>query len=131
MKSAMTKWSCILTITSFAMPSENWIDWSAIYNCIYVGNKGSLSNKYSYVNLDIMLTSNPMSQVLWKILCLIVHSIVGTPRLSFLARNGEVWRWSYSDRSVLIILTVFLMTDWSYYSSSSSGYSSSWSLLSL
>ena len=34
-----------------------------------------------------------------------VHSIMGTPGSSFLARNGEAWRWSYSDRSVLIMLT--------------------------
>ena len=47
-----------------------------------------------------------MSQkVLWKILCPMVHSIVGMPGSSFLARNGKVRRWSYSDRSVLIMLT--------------------------
>ena len=47
-----------------------------------------------------------MSQkVLWKILYPMVHSIVGTPRSSFLARNGEARRWSYSDQSVLIMLT--------------------------
>ena len=93
-------------MTSFAIPSENRIDWSAIYNCIYVGNKDSSPNKYSYVTLDIMLTPDPMSQkVLWKILCPMVHSIIGTPRSSFLARNGEARKWSYSDLSVLIILT--------------------------
>ena len=73
---------------------------------IYVQNKGSLPNKYSYVTLDIMLTPDPMSQkVLWKIFCPMVHSIVGTPGSSFLARNGETRRWSYSDLSVLIMLT--------------------------
>ena len=34
-----------------------------------------------------------------------VHLIVGTPRSSFLARNGEARRWLHSDRSVLIMLT--------------------------
>ena len=97
---------CIPTMTSFAIPFENRIDWSAICNCIYVGNKGSSPNKYSYVTLDIMLTPDPMWQkVLWKILCPMVHSIVGTPGSSFLARNGEARRWPYSDRSVLIMLT--------------------------
>ena len=70
MKSTGVKWSCILTMTSFAIPSGNQIDWSAICNCIYVGYKGSLPNKYSYVTLDIMLTPDPISQkALWKILC--------------------------------------------------------------
>ena len=80
-------------------------NWSAIYSCIYVGNKGSLPNKYSYVTLDIILTPDPMSQVLWNIICPMVHSIVGMPGSSFLARNGEASRWSYSDLSVLIMLT--------------------------
>ena len=107
MKSVGAKWLCILTITSFAIPSGNRIDWSAICNCIYVGYKGSLPNKYSYVTLDIILMPDPMSQkVLWKILFPMVHSIVGTPGSSFLARNGEARRWTYSDRSVLIMLTV-------------------------
>ena len=93
-------------MTSFAIPSRNRIDWSTICNCIYVGNKGSSLNKYWYITLDIILTPNPIShEVLWKILCPIVHSIMGTPRSSFLARNGEARRWSYSDQSVLIILT--------------------------
>ena len=105
MKSAGAKQSCILTITSFAIPFRNWIDWSTICNRIYVGYKGLLPNKYSYVTLDIMLTPDLMSQkVLWKILCPMVHLIVGTLGSSFLARNGEVRRWSYSDRSVLIML---------------------------
>ena len=91
---------------SFAIPSKNQNDWSAFYNCIYIGNKGSSPSKYSYVTLDIILTSDPISQkVLWNILCPMVHSIIGTPRSSFLARNGEARRWSYSDRSVLIMLT--------------------------
>jgi hypothetical protein len=95
------------TMTSLAMLSGNWIDWSAIYSCIYVGYKGLLPNKYSYVTLDIMLTPDPMSQkVLWKILCLMVHSIIGMLGSFFLARNGEARRWLYSDRSVLIILTI-------------------------
>ena len=29
----------------FCIPSRNWIDWSAICNCIYVRNKGLLRNK--------------------------------------------------------------------------------------
>ena len=91
----------------FDIPFGNQIDWSTICNCIYVGNKGSLLNKYSYVTLDIMLTPDPVSQkVLWNILCPMVHSIVGTPGSSFLARNGEARRWPNSDRSVLIMLTV-------------------------
>ena len=61
MKLVGAKWSCILTIMSFAIPSGNQIDWSAICNCIYVGYKGLLPNKYSYVTLDIMLTPDPMS----------------------------------------------------------------------
>jgi hypothetical protein len=106
MKLVGAKWSCILTIISLVMPSWNWIDWSAIYNYIYVGYKGSLPNKYSYVTLDIMLTPDPISQkVLMKILCPMVHSIIGTLGSSFLARNGEARRWSYSDQSVLIMLT--------------------------
>jgi len=93
-------------MTSFAIPSGNQIDWSAILNCIYVGNKGSSLNKYSYVTLDIMLTPDQMCQkVLWKILCPMVHSISGMPWSSFLVRNGEARRWLYSDQSVLIILT--------------------------
>ena len=93
-------------MTSFAIASRNRIDWSAICNCIYVGNKGSSPNKYSYVTLDIILAPDLMSQkVMWNILCPMVHLIVGTPRSSFLARNGEARRWSYSDRSVLIMLT--------------------------
>ena len=60
MKSARENRSCILTITTFAIPSENRIDWSTIYNCIYVGNQGSSPNKYSYVTLDIILTPDPM-----------------------------------------------------------------------
>ena len=53
-----------------------------------------------------MLTPDPISlKVLWKILCLIVHSIIGTPGSSFLVRKGEARRWSYSDWSVLIIST--------------------------
>ena len=92
-------------MTSLAILFGNQIDWSAIYNCIYVGNKGSLPNKYSYVTLDIILTPDPMSpKVLWNILCLIVHSIVGMPGSSFLVRYGEASRWSYSDQSVLIML---------------------------
>ena len=91
---------------SYAIPSGNHIDWSAIYNCIYVGNKSSSPNKYSYVTLDIILTPDPISQkVLWNILYPMVHSIIGTPRSSFLARNGEARRWLYSDQSVLIMLT--------------------------
>jgi hypothetical protein len=35
-----------------------------------------------------------------------VHSIIGTPGPSFLARNGGARRWSYSDQMVLIMLTV-------------------------
>ena len=47
-----------------------------------------------------------MSQkVLWKILYPMVHSIVDTPGSSFLARNGEARRWSYSNQSVWIMLT--------------------------
>jgi hypothetical protein len=93
-------------MTSLAIPSGNRIDWSTICNCIYVGNKGSSPNKYSYITLDIILTPNPMSQnVLWKILCPMVHSIISTPGSSFLVRYGEVRRWSYSDRSVLTMLT--------------------------
>ena len=91
---------------SLAISSGNHIVWSAICNYMYVGNKGSSPNKYSYVTLDIMLTLDPKSQkVLWKILCPMVYSIIGTPRSSFLTRNGEARRWSYSDRSVLIMLT--------------------------
>jgi hypothetical protein len=57
------------------------------------GNKDSSPNKYSYITLDIMLTPDPILQkVLWKILCPMKHSIVGTPGSSFLARNGEVRR---------------------------------------
>ena len=106
MKSIGAKWLCILTKTSFAISSRNRIDWFAICNCIYVGYKGSLPNKYSYVTLDIMLTPDLMSQkVLWKILCPMVHSIIGMPRSSFLTKNGEARRWSYSDLSVLIMST--------------------------
>jgi hypothetical protein len=99
MMPAGTKWSWILTITSLAMPFENQIDWSTIYNCIFIGYKDLLPNKYSYVTLDIMVTPDPMSQkVLWKILCPMVHSIVGTPGSSFLARNG------WSEEVVILIL---------------------------
>jgi hypothetical protein len=91
---------------SFAIPSENQNIWSAIYSCTYVGYRGLLSNKYLYVTLDIMLMPDPMSQkVLWKILSSVVHSIVGTLGSSFLTRKGEASRWSYSDRTMLIILT--------------------------
>ena len=93
-------------MTSLAISSRNRIDWSTIWNCMYVEKKGSSPNKYSYVTLDIMLTPNQMLQkVLWKILCPIVKSIVGTPGSSFFARNGEARRWLYSDLSVLIMLT--------------------------
>ena len=91
---------------SFVIPSRNQIVWSTIYNCIYVGNKGSSPNKYSYITLDIILTPDPMSQkVLWKILYLMVHSIMGTLGSSILVRNDQARRWSYSDQIVLIMLT--------------------------
>ena len=93
-------------MTSLAIPSGNQIDWSTICNCIYVGNKGSSPNKYSYVTMDIILTPDPMSQkVLWNLFYPMVHSIVGTPKSSFLVRYGELRRWSYTDRNVLIMLT--------------------------
>jgi hypothetical protein len=79
----------------------------AICNCIYIGYKGSLPNKYSYVIFDIILTPNPILQkVLWKTFWLIRHSIVGTLGSSFFARNGGVNKPSYSNWTVLIILTV-------------------------